>query len=421
MSMMIVPIPLFDADMAVEAYWLYSQDASRMLGVKDNFLRMDGAFSHPALETVERIGLEPFAGSKRLFVPISTMQLMSGLLDKCTVGPKHLVCVLSPGCLRDEQAVQEIYALYGAGYQIALMGYPEEKADSPAMGCVEYIILDYGHPHFARDYVNTRRLADTMPVIYNVPDMNAYQVLKSDSRGYYTGGFYSRPVTSTSGELSPIKINAMHLLAEINDEDFELDRIAETVERDPYLSVSLLRYLNSTASGLSRQVESIQQAVAILGQNAVRRWAAVALSTTLGQDRPSEITKLALVRAKFAEDIATTFHLGVFQSSLFMAGLFSLLDVMLEKPMEEAIKEVAVGKLVRVALLEKQGPLAPVMELIYAYERADWDKVSILMIQHSIDMEQISRAYLDALVWYRNLLQSIDSTAASFQASQSTP
>lgn len=415
MSMMIVPIPLFDGDMAVEAYWLYAQDSSRILGVKDNFLRMDGAFCHPALETVEHIGLEPFAGSKRLFVPITTTQLISGFLESCQVGPKHLVCVLSPDCLQYEQAIQEIYRLYGTGYQMALMGYTEQWASSPVMGCVDYLILDYTHPQFAKHYISARKLADTKLVIYNVPDMNVYRVLKADNTGYYTGSFYSRPITHASGELSPIKINAMDLLAEINNEDFELDRIVETVERDPYLSVSLLRYLNSTAAGLSRQVESIQQAVTILGQTAVRRWAVIALSTTLGQDRPSEITKLALVRAKFAEDIATAFHLGVFQSSLFMAGLFSLLDVMLEKPMEEAIKEVALGKLVRVALLEKQGPLAPVMELIYAYERADWDKASVLMIQHDIDMGQISRAYLDALIWYRKLLHSIDSTADSAQ------
>lgn len=416
MSMMIVPIPLFDAKMAVESYWLYSQDGKRMLGVKDNFLRLDGAFSHPALEAVERIGLEPFAGDKRLFVPITTMQLMSGLLDRCKVGPKHLVCVLSPGCVSDPEAIREIYKLYGAGYQIALMGYPEQGADSPAMGCVDFVILDYTDPRFAGWYIQARQLPDTKPVIYNVPDMDVFNALKADCDAYFTGSFYSRPVTKGKAQLSPIKVNAMHLLANINDDDFELEDIVATIERDPYLSVSLLRYLNSTAAGLSRQVESIQQAVTILGQNAVRQWAAVALSTTLGQDRPSEITKLALVRAKFAEDIASAFNLGVFQSALFMCGLFSLLDVMLEKPMEEAIKEVAVSKLVRVALLEKQGPLAPVMELIYAYERADWDKASILMIQNHTDMEHISQAYLDALIWYRKLLQSIDRDTSPQQA-----
>ncbi|MBQ4347410.1 MAG: hypothetical protein IJC39_03070, partial [Firmicutes bacterium] len=123
-----------------------------------------------------------------------------------------------------------------------------------------------------------------------------------------------------------------------------------------------------------------------------------------------EITKLALVRAKFAEDIAAAFELGVFQQALFMAGLFSLLDVMLEKPMYEAIKEVAVSRFVEQAMIEKEGPLAPVMELVYAYERADWDKVSILMIQNQTDMDHISKAYLDALMWYRSLLQSIDDT-----------
>ena len=78
----------------------------------------------------------------------------------------------------------------------------------------------------------------------------------------------------------------------------------------------------------------------------------------------------------------------------------------------EAIDEVAVSKLVRSALVDKEGPLRPVMDLVYAYEHADWDRVSILMIQNHTDMEHISQAYLDALIWDRTLLQSIDDADA---------
>ena len=277
------------------------------------------------------------------------------------------------------------------------------------MQYVDYIVLDYIQPRFRGQFNEVCRMHGKRAVVRNVPDMDTFDDLKRNSDALFTGQFYKRPIAAKrNSKLSPIKVNALHLLNNINQEDFDFDDVIHTIERDPYLSVSLLRFLNSTASGLTRQVDSIRQAVTILGQKSVRQWASVALSAALGEDRPSEITRLALMRAKFAEDIAGAFELGVFQSSLFMAGLFSLLDVMLEMPMQEALSQVAVSPVVKAAILGEHSALSPVMELVYAYEHADWDRVSILMIQNHTDMEHISQAYLDALVWYKQLLQSID-------------
>lgn len=416
MSMMIVPIPHFDSNLEVQAYWLESHDGKKMLGVKDNFHRLDSAFVHFGLDLVERIGIEPFTGGKRLFIPLSRMQLISGLMERTKFDREQLVCVVPSECVSDPTAAPCIQTLRESGCQVGLEDFPLQS-DAPAMEHVGFIALDYTHPQFRAWYDQVSRMKGKRAIICNVPDMETFNALKNDSNAYFTGGFYTRPITARKkAVLSPLKVNALRLINNINQEDFDFEDIIRTIERDPYLSVSLLRFLNSTASGLSRQVESIRQAVTILGQNAVRQWATIALSTSLGMDRPNEITKLALVRAKFAEDIAGAFDLGVFQSSLFMMGLFSLLDIMLEKPMEEALEEVAVSRIVKTALLGKSGALAPVMELICAYERADWDRVSILMIQNHIDMEHIGQAYTNALVWYRNLLQSIDDTNAQAAA-----
>lgn len=408
MSMLIVPEPLFDAHMSVGAYRLRSHDGAKMLGIKDNHRQMDEAFIHPGLDIVEKIGLEPFTGGSPLFVELTPMQVMTGAPLSVKLPEDKLVCVIPASLASSAEAAEHICRLGDHGYKIALNGFPEDI--QPAVKpYVEYVLLDHTQPNF---YIRHARLTHQMrrmrTVIYNIPSVDAYNSLKRDNRALFSGGFYSKPITSGKSQLSPVKVNALRLLSQVNQEDFDLGEIVSTIERDPYLTVSLLRFINSNASGLKKQVDSIRQGVAILGQKAARQWAMVALSVTLGDDRPSEITRLALLRAKFAEDLAVCFELGVFQSSLFMAGLFSLLDVMLEKPMEEAVKEVALDARVTEALVEKSGPFAPVMELINAYERADWDEVSILMIKHNTDMAHVSKAYLDSLKWYQDLLQSID-------------
>ncbi|MBQ4347536.1 MAG: HDOD domain-containing protein, partial [Firmicutes bacterium] len=274
MSMMIVPIPHFNSEMAVEAYWLDSHNGKRMLGVKDNFHRMDDAFSHFGLEMVERIGIEPFTGGKPLFVPLSRMQLISGLMERSEILPEYLVCVIPAECVSETEAAQSIQKLYERGHKIALEGFPEEPG-AFAMRYISYILLDYTSPDFRLCYEQVLLLPGIRPIICAIPDMKTFNMLKRDTVSYFTGSFYSRPITQSKAKLSPIKVNAVKLLNDINQEDFDFDDIVRIIEQDPYLSISLLKFLNSTASGLKRKVESIPQAVAILGQNSVRQWAAI--------------------------------------------------------------------------------------------------------------------------------------------------
>jgi len=159
---------------------------------------------------------------------------------------------------------------------------------------------------------------------------------------------------------------------------------------------------------MPRKIESIRNAVAILGQKEVKRWATAAISIQLADDKPNEITKLSLIRARFAENLAGAFHMGVFAPSLFMMGLFSLLDVILERPMEEAVKEVALDDSVRAALVDKSGDLYKIMQFIHSYEHANWDEIAMQMVTHNLELEEVTTAFVDALVWYKALLDAIE-------------
>jgi len=157
----------------------------------------------------------------------------------------------------------------------------------------------------------------------------------------------------------------------------------------------------------SRKIDSIRNAVAILGQKEVKKWASIAISMGMGEDRPGEITRLSLIRAKFAENLAPAFEMAIKSGSLFISGLFSLLDVILQMPLEKAIDEVAASGEIRDTLLEKKGALSEVMRLILAYENADWHNTSLLMVKNNVDIKTLTQAYIDSLYWYRQLLDTI--------------
>ena len=141
----------------------------------------------------------------------------------------------------------------------------------------------------------------------------------------------------------------------------------------------------------------------MLGQRELKRWINTAATKELCVDRPSEIMRMSMIRARFAENLAPSFKLASQSSELFLMGLFSVLDVIIEKPMEQALDMVQVSKEIRQALLEKSGPVAAVYDFLLQYETASWQEVSRQMVVGGIDMDPVYEAYVEALRWFRNL------------------
>ena len=402
-------IPLFDSEMAVHAYRMMTHDGDKLLGAAEDFRMLGGELLAPSLELVKDIGVEPFAGSHNFFIGLSKYQLLIGMPLNMKIPPKNLVCVIERETLTDNAAYAKMGILKRNGYRMALDGLPGTISLETASKFFDYIILSCIASSFSEDLKTIRPyIQNTKLVITDVPDMAIFNRLTEVGEVLLSGHFYSQPITRGIAEISPLKINSLNLLKQINEEGFDLVDAANTIERDPALSISLLRFLNAMNPDRSRKIDSIRRAVAILGQKEVKKWATVAISIGIGEDRPSEITKLSLIRAKFAENLAPAFSMAMKSGSLFIAGLFSLLDVILQKPMREAIEEVAAEAEIIDALVNSKGSIHNVLSLIFAYERADWHTASIAMVLNEIDIEILTQAFLDSLYWYRQLLDAID-------------
>jgi len=396
--------------MSVHAYRMMTHDGDKLLGAAEDFRMLSGELLAPALEFVRKIGTEPFAGSNDFFIGISKYQLLIGMPISIRIPPDNLVCVIEKDTLEDNATFAKLGVLKRKGYRLAVTGIPKAISLDTAVKIFDFLLLDCTDPDFAnelkeiRPYIFKIRL-----VITDVPDMENFNRYAGARGVLLSGNFYSQPITRGAAEISPIKINALHLLGQINDDSFDLREAADTIERDPALSISLLRFINAMNPDRSRKIDSIRNAVAILGQKEVKQWATVAISISIGEDRPSEITRLSLIRAKFAENLAPAFDMAVKSGTLFIAGLFSLLDVILQMPLEKAIDEVAAHQDIREALINNEGPVYDVLSLINAYQRADWHTASIIMVRNGVDISELSHAFLDSLYWYRQLLDAIDS------------
>jgi len=323
------------------------------------------------------------------------------------IAPELLVCILSNSIKPDSAVLEKCRELKELGFRIAIDGLPDGHTKNPMFEYIDYIILDIADFTLDKKFNATVTALSRLKkiVLSNLSIMGMFDTSVFFNSKLDFNGFFSQSITKGASKISPIKINALTLLKRINEDDFDLGDIADTIGRDPSLSISLLRFINTV---MPREIESIRNAVAILGQKEVKRWATAAISIQLADDKPNEITKLSLIRARFAENLSKAFSVGVFAPSLFMMGLFSLLDVILERPMEEAVKEVALDEGVKAALVDKGGDFYKILEFMYAYEHANWDEVAIQMVKYDLELEEITTAFVDALVWYKALLDAIE-------------
>ena len=403
-------IPFFDANMAVHAYRMMTHDGDKLLGAAEDFRELGGELLAPALELVQSIGVEPFTRGHNFFIDISKYQLLIGMPLSKNIPPDNVVCVIDKETLNDDAAQAKLSILKDKGYHLAIQGLPQKLGMDTAVKLFDYILLSCIDTGFNEDlkvirpYIFKIRL-----IITDVPDMERFNRYAGARGVLLSGDFYSQPITRGASNISPLKINALRLIKEINDDSFELGTAATTIERDPALSISLLRFINTMNPDRSRKIDSIRNAVAILGQKEVKKWANVAISVGIGEDRPSEITRLSLIRAKFAENLAPAFGISMKSGSLFIAGLFSLLDVILQMPLRGAIDEVASDGEIKDALLNNEGLIYEVLSLVFAYERADWHNASLIMVRNGVDIEDLAQSFLDSLYWYRQLLDAIDS------------
>ena len=213
------------------------------------------------------------------------------------------------------------------------------------------------------------------------------------------------PVTQGETVVSPLKVNYIALMNLVNSENFELSEVADVIGRDPALTVSLLKMVNRMT--VNSGITTIRHAAAMLGQKEMRKWINTAVVKELYSDKPNELTRLSLLRAKFSEYLASAFNMKMKQEELFLMGLFSVLDIILEKPMEEALGMVKVSAEISNALVRGEGPLATILNLITQYEIANWQEVTRILLLANVDVAVINDCYRKTLQWYRNLMSGI--------------
>lgn len=405
--MLITLIPLFDEAMKVSAYSFFSQKKNHLLDPRSlSTGRNDGASNIPALEVIQSMGVEALSGNKELFVPVNNVSIFADINGQCDAPPAQIVLLLDNSLLPDEMYVNRLKELKKIGYQLAIRKLTVQNFEryKSILQLMDYILLDHKKIDVSKAKLYFNQVYPELKIIAgNIKTNEIYKALTAEG-GYrlFEGEFFRIPLTKGQNKVAPLKVNYIQLLNLVNSGNFELTKAADVIGQDTALVISLLKMVNRIA--INSEITSIRHAAAMLGQKELKKWINTAVTNELYADKPNEITRLSLIRAKFAENLAPIFDMQLQAAELFLMGLFSVLDVILERPINEALELVKVSKEIREALVDKKGKFAPVYEFVIQYETANWQEISRLMLLQNIEMKQIYQAYLDSLQWYSNLV-----------------
>lgn len=403
--MLVALIPLFDENMTVRAYSLFTQKKNyflspSLLGSGYN----DGAACVDGLEVIQSMGIDTLSADKEVFVSLNNVSVFSDIDIQCDAPHERLVLLLDNTIPPEEMYVKRLQELKSMGYKLAVRKLPVQNYEPyrEILNLTDYILLDQKKINMSKAKVYFSKVYPQIKLCAgNIETMEIFQELTKEG-GYtlFEGAFFRVPLNKGQNEVAPLKVNYIQLLNLVNNNDFDLTSAADIIGRDTALVISLLRMVNTRA--INSEITSIRHAAAMLGQKELKKWINTAVANQLYADKPNEITRLSLLRAKFAENLAPVFDLASHSAELFLMGLFSVLDVILEKPMEEALEIVKVSKEISDALIAGTGTFAPVLEFMSQYENANWQEVSRIMIVDNMDMEKIYNSYIEALQWYRD-------------------
>lgn len=368
--------------------------------------QFDGAAYVDGLELIQELGTTTLSGGKPIFVSLNNISIFSSLESECKNTNHAPILLIDQTFPPVSMYTDRIRELREFGYHFAIRNLPVHCYEdyAPILSQMDYVLIDCQKIDAVKASFYFRKLyPDICICASNIPDMETFGKLSpAETISLFEGTFFRMPVTRGEHKVSPLKINYISLLNLMEEDDFDLTKAADIISQDTALIISLLRLANTRS--FNSEITSVRVAVSMLGQKDLTRWIQTTVIEKLCSDKPNELMRLSLLRAKFAENLAPVFGMAMRSQELFLTGLFSILDIILDCSMEEALSMVRVSGKIRAALLEHTGSLAEVLHFIVKYESAEWQEVSRQLVLKNIEIPDVSHAWVSSLQWYAKLI-----------------
>ena len=401
MDVFVARQPIFDSKQNVVAYeLLYRNNNTNSFSPGTDG---DMATSDVLTNGLMLIGLDNMVGDKRAFINFTERLI----LEKVPVlFPKELLVVEVLETIEPTQEIIEACReLKSMGYIIALDDFVFDYKYQTLIDAADIIKVDFMLTQGPeRERVISR--IGSKKVKFLAEKVETQEEFEEAARlgySYFQGYFFSKPVILKGKDISSTNISQLKLLEELNKKEPDFDVLANMIERDISISYKLLKYINYKGQYLISRISSIKHALMILGIKEIKKWIVLITMRGLGESKPDIIIRTCMIRAKLCEQLTSVGSMANRSAEAFIMGMFSMMDLLTDRPLGDVLKELPISEDVKRALLGEQGTMKTILDLAIAYEKGAWDIVHGLTAAIGIKPDSILRLYLNALQWVEEI------------------
>ena len=352
------------------------------------------------IKSILDLGVERLLQGKLAFINISPVVLNHPLLER--LPGKNVVLVLQPQVEFADQILARCQQLKEQGFKFAVDNPRNRPEYLPWCQIADYVRFDISRTdalELGKEIVALLKEAVRPLIAVGVNSEEHLEACRKLAFNYFEGYYFAKPQLTAPHRLDNHRLKVIELLNLVRSHA-EIKGLEESVKRDAAITFKILRYINSPVNALQQEIRSIAHAMTLLGYDQLYRWLTLLLFTSEKPDPRSQVLlKNALVRARMVELLGREKIPVADQDGLFLVGILSQLEALLNVPMETALDGFHLPQQVTLALLKGEGVYAPYLDLAIACEEFEQEQIEVLAAICGLGAARVNAAHVDALVW----------------------
>jgi len=382
--------PIFDKNYQLHGYELLYRDGDVPSA---SFESEELATSRLLLSSVIDIGLDKLIEEHQCFLNINADNLND--IENLPVDDNRITLEVNTPLEFTETQINSLKLLKSQGYKLAINDFRPDNMPASDLTCFDYLKcnsseLNHESLKAAKKIAKQNQCKAVATHIEFYEQITELTELGFD---YYQGYFLSKPDTRKKTALPTTLLTVVQTLARILDPELEIEELNQLISSDVSLSYRVLKLLNSAQYNTVNEIDSIDHAIVYLGRDAIKNLSIIIILTGI-DDKPSELTKLALIRAKMCEILARQFQMTNL-STYFAVGLLSVLDAMLDQTMSDVLNTIPLSEELKAALISHDGIKGQTLQCVLEYEECRLAKINFATLESS----ELTGYYLEATEW----------------------
>ncbi len=396
--------PIVDREQALVAYELLFRRAAQDTACHSSTREATASVIAHAIE----IGLPKVVGGAQAFLNIDQRSITADFIK--LLPAKQVVLEILETVRVTPELVQRMSQLLSAGFTFSLDDVVALTDDVrrllPMVSIIKVEFANVAKGELA-PLVGELKQHGKKLVAEKVETHEQFQACYDLGFDYFQGYYFARPRLMSGTRLQPFQITIVNLLRQLIEDADDID-LVDNIKQDVSLSLTLLRMANTPVFGLATRVDSLRQALSLLGRRELQRWLQILLYAGAGRvsSRTSPLLALATTRGRLLELMAQKLWPATTRSAdiAFTVGIMSALDALLDAPMKDILQQIIVSDEVEAALLQHKGRYGDMLTLIKHCEQDDSSKVLPILQGLGLAVDDLRLMQQQAYEWSNAVL-----------------